>query len=339
MTFRDTHNSKSDGFVLPYVMLVIAILSFSLILIAQRVQNSSKILTQLEGQFAGRVALNSAEAETIYTLMISVPEKNGYELNPKEGLNLFDDRDEDKVSSEIWSAKGGIRQSFTPGGTVIVRLRDGSGYIPINSIDEQAILALTKSLGFATKKQQSLTAKLLDYIDEDSRRQLSGGERADYRLRQLPPPTNASLRKIGELNNVMEWKDLTSTIDYKDIIDRVTLNAKVKTVKLNFIEPSFAEELSLDFKGNRDIYELLKLDEYPTDVIRLTFYYRDFNRNIMRRKIEVDKTIAYLTNPFSSQLLYEDLLDATEDQSYLDQLFLNLDGEKHVIYAKAYRYK
>jgi len=271
--------------------------------------------------------------------MVSVPANNGYELNPKKGLNLFRIEDQDKALQEVWSANGEARQSVTPHGPVIAQLRDGSGYIPINNINEEVILALTKSLGVPTQKRKSLTAKLLDYIDEDSRRQFLGGERSDYRLRQLSPPTNASLRRIGELNNVMEWNELISTIDYKAIVDRVTLNPGVKTVKMNFIEPSFAKQLSLGFQDTRSINSLLRRDNYPTNVIRLAFYYRDFENNVILRKIEVDKTIATLEKPFSRQILYEDVLDIQEEQADINHLLSDIEGRKHVIYAKAYRYQ
>jgi len=339
MTYKLAYSSRSGGFVLPYVLLVIAILSLSLTLIAQRIQSTSKVIAEIEAQFSGNIALNSAEADTIYALLTSVPAKNGYELNPEKEIDLFGSEKERDIPPDIWPAKGDLRQSITSEGTVIVKLRDGSGFVPVNNIDEEAILALTRSFGVSKKVQKSLTAKLLDYIDEDSHRQFLGGERADYRLRQMSPPTNASLRRLGELSNIMEWNGILDEIGYKAVLDRVTLNPKVKTVKKNFIEPSFEKQLEIEFSKSGDVYDILRLDNYPTDVIRLTLYHRNVEGKIMRRKTEVDKTIALFKKPFARQLLYQDTLEKLEPESDLNRLFLNLDGGKHVIYAETYRYK
>jgi len=137
----------------------------------------------------------------------------------------------------------------------------------------------------------------------------------------------------------MEWNGILDEIGYKAVLDRVTLNPKVKTVKKNFIEPSFEKQLEIEFSKSGDVYDILRLDNYPTDVIRLTFYHRNVEGKIMRRKTEVDKTIALFKKPFARQLLYQDTLEKLEPESDLNRLFLNLDGGKHVIYAETYRYK
>lgn len=339
MDYRNQSRQKDGGFVLPYVLVVIAIMSVSLMLIAQRVQNTSQLLEAMDAQFSANLAINSAQSEAIYALLTAVPAVNGYELNPEGETDVFSNRKERVNPIDVWRADGGIRQTDTAYGVVLTEFRDGSGFIPINGIERENLLALTRSFEVSDQKQLSLVAKLLDYIDEDVRRQFRGGERADYRLRQMSPPTNASLRKVAELNNVMEWKPIMDKIGYRGMVDRVTLNPRIRAMKKAFIEPYLLEQFDFTQSNLRPIDDLLFLDNYPTDVARLTFYYRTHEGKIIRRKIELDKTIAFLDRPFLKVFLYQDKSDMSDWEQNINSLFLDLDGRKHVIYAETYRFK
>lgn len=339
MNYKAKEPNKEGGFVLPYVLLVIAILSVSLMLIAERIRSTSTLMIEMEAQFTANLAMNSAQSEAIYAFLTAVPAPDGYELNPEGITDVFSSRQERENPIDVWRADGEIRKTNTAYGPVLTEYRDGSGFIPINGIDRENLLALVRSFGVSEQQQRSLVAKLLDYIDEDIRRQFLGGERADYRLRQLSPPTNASLRKIAELNNVMDWKQVVDKIGYHGMIERVTLNPRITAVKKAFIEPELLEEFDFEQSDMRPIDDMLLFDNYPTDVARFTFYYQTRDNKLIRRKIEVDKTIAVLERPFSTVLLYQDQVEQGEREENINGLFLGLDGRKHVIYAETYRFK
>ena len=331
-------SSNEAGFVLPYVLIVVVILSFSLILIGQRLQNTSSLLRQMEAQLDQETAINSAESEAIYSLLTASPVAFGQELNPLKSLSYSKSKIQRQTPQDIWLANGGVRQSMTSTGIVGVEYRDGSGFIPINSADRKTLMALTRSLGIRRQEAESLVAKLRDFIDEDSRRQTLGGEGSDYRLLQMLPPTNGAIRTRGELNNVIGWKSKLDQIDENDILDKITFSQKIIYPKEHFIEATFREQLQLDLEKSGSLMALQRSNKHPTDVARFAIYYQHPEGGFSKRTIEVEKTISSLQKPFSRQLIYQDVvIDINSDRKF-SEFFSSLSESSHVIYPPTYRY-
>jgi type II secretory pathway component PulK len=63
-------------------------------------------------------------------------------------------------------------------------------------------------LGVTGDQQGALQATLLDYQDPDALRRLGGAEAAEYRARDLPPPSNRTLVTPLELRRVLGWDEM-----------------------------------------------------------------------------------------------------------------------------------
>jgi len=327
-----------SGFVLPYVLVAIAVLSLSLILIGERLQNTSTLLRQIEVQLEHETALNSAESEAIYALLTAAPVAYGQDLNPAKSLTFSNSKNQQKPPQDIWLANGGIRQSLTSVGRVGVRYRDGSGFIPINNADRKTLIALTRSLGVRKQDGASLVAKLKDFVDEDSRRQNLGAESSDYRLRQMLPPTNGAIRTVGELNNIMDWESKLSQINERAILDKITFNPKIIFPKEHFIETKFREQLQFGVEKKRNLQAIHQLNKFPTDVARFEIYYQHPEGEFSMRSIEVEKMISSLHQPFSRQLIYQDATMDIHSDPRFSEIFSSISESSHVIFPPTYRY-
>ena len=71
---------RDDGFVLPYVILVIAILSISVILLGERLQNVTGNTAVIENEFNAELALLNAESEATYACLLYTSP------SPRDGL-------------------------------------------------------------------------------------------------------------------------------------------------------------------------------------------------------------------------------------------------------------
>ena len=330
---------NDSGFVLPYILIVIGILSLSLILISERIQKTSGLIMDMHARFASNLALNTAEAEAIYAVMTASPTQFGLEMNPRDLIAILEDNSERTEEADVWHANGGLRQTLTSSGGVIIEYRDGSGLVSVNTADEETLRELVRSLGVQSQKQAALIAKLKDYLDPDSRRRHLGAERSDYRLRQLPSPSNGSIRKVEELGNILGWRQFLINGDKKRLSDRITVNQKIYSMKKQFVDQDHFDIERLNQSNISDENNLLARSVFPTDISRLSFFYRSEAGDVARRTIEIDKTISVFQKPFTRQLVYQDIIPTNKIEIEISRLIDNPSGLKHVIYAETYRYK
>jgi len=178
LTYKLTHNA--GGFVLPYVLVVILILSIAGSIAMSRMSKMQTVIRAMQNSADVDIAFASAEAEAVWAMVTAEPSNGGF--------NLY---------------KNGQKTTFT--GDVQINLRDSRGFIPINGLSKELIDKFLRAEGFSGTQSRRLTARLLDYIDGDSQRQFQGAEAPEYRLKNLPPPANAPLRHLDELRNVMDW--------------------------------------------------------------------------------------------------------------------------------------
>lgn len=95
------------------------------------------------------------------------------------------------------------------GWEVSVSVRDESGKLPINTMEEDALnRMLEESFDFDFGTARELSSMLLDWIDPDDSRRLNGAESEDY-LRRNPPyrAANKPLQSLEELRLIEIWED------------------------------------------------------------------------------------------------------------------------------------
>jgi len=90
-------------------------------------------------------------------------------------------------------------------GPVVARLIGSNGLINLGEDPGPASQALLLALGLSRSDAQRLSARLVDYIDEDDTRMLGGAEAADYPSGQ--PPRNAPLSTASEACSALGWSE------------------------------------------------------------------------------------------------------------------------------------
>lgn len=314
------NDETSSGFVLPYVILVIAILSITITILADRLQNITQNISVIENQFEVELALLNAESEATYAILTGKPLDLALDINPLTPQKTLIDllADENKVQEQVippdpWSVIGGQRIANHTRYPVLATLQDVSGLIPLN-IDNDLVEKLLVANGFSKNIAQSMSAKLNDYMDLDNKRQFLGAERSDYRLRKLPVPTNAMLRNFDELSNVMGWTEGFENVDLHNFMDMTTLY-QGRSLSQAFVPAEFSsivekeQNIGVDDFGLDVIYQNTK---EPSGAYRLSLLIQTEGRRYKKRVLEVSRQSTNVISPFKSILIYERSLDSTD---------------------------
>jgi len=75
-----------EGFVLPYVLLVIAMLAIASALTAQYFIKTSALMREIDTQVKAQIAFANAESQAIYSILSSNPVDGGFDLSGEEQL-------------------------------------------------------------------------------------------------------------------------------------------------------------------------------------------------------------------------------------------------------------
>lgn len=343
-------SSNDQGFVLPYVLVVIAILAIATTIAADRLQKSTSILLKIKDQKRIERQLYTAEAEAIYGWLTGISVEGGIDLNSNnpvisdlgfaiaEGSVTHAGRDFSDLERDLWGGDGGKRVSIQKEGDVIIVLRDVAGLVSLSAGEDEAILAVLETLEVSKDKARGLVAKLRDYTDADNNRQFAGGERADYRLRNMSVPTNSPLRNYAELNRILEWGDTIENIDFEAFQEMTTLQPRSKVKKI-FSSPELIDVLRLDqpdIETESTVFNIEDLEAGSTslsDTSRLTFWIKGDGASYHKRVIEVKRRSGNYKKPYRKFWVYDAIV--LEDDLGLD---LNSKNEiKNVIHAASIR--
>ena len=193
----------NEGFVLPYVLAFLLILSLLTITTANRLLKSTSIVSDLQHNTKNELLLHSAETEAVFSLLTGNPVPGGLDINPSSPIPRTIDLSSDALNlslglellstydaSDIWAANGAMRQSVFSDGSVFVELQDVSGLVSLRLYRDEDLLNVLEYLNIGKEEARSLLAKLRDYVDPDQTRQFRGAEDFDYKAKGLPLPTN-----------------------------------------------------------------------------------------------------------------------------------------------------
>ncbi|WP_416878451.1 hypothetical protein [Litorimonas sp.] len=344
-------SSGESGFVLPYVLVVIAVLSIVTLIAADRLQRSVKALDTLQAQSRNEVLLASAESEALYSLMTGTTVEGGVDINPESlirtefgyiGKNgeILNEQDVRDVSEpDVWGVNGEVRQSDAGQSlsqnpkVVYVALQDLSGVISLSNGSEENLQQLFESLGVSAEESRGLFAKLRDYSDADNNRTFRGGERADYRMKDKASPANSPLRNHEELSRILDWDSPLSEWDLSEL-KRLTTILPTNPLRERYLLPELSGIVEFssgedERAGGADFLEsIATLSQDASNDTRLIFWVEKEGGLYTKRVVDVKRTSASLDVPFRKYWVDETTV-FNEDLAFSDKSF---DEIKDVIH-------
>lgn len=310
--------TQEDGFILPYVLVFIAVLSIVSIITANRLIKMSTSINDLQAQIKMDVMLQTAEAEAIYAIAIGRPVAGGIDLNPISPISsdiaavsdLFNKEfgyslASDYSSYNIWKPNGEDRIVEFSNGSVIISLQDVSGLLSLMDAPDDAISSFLQKLGLSREDARKSIASLKDYTDKDSFRRFGGAERLDYIVQKQPGPTNSPLRTYEELSQIMGWKSYLLKINNTELMRLTTLqptNVFRKAFLVPELEAIFKEEAFSEIRG---IGALDMNSDTPSGKYRLSLKVFDSNGNSKTRLVELINSPRSPDSPFHVNWIYE----------------------------------
>ena len=91
-----------------------------------------------------------------------------------------------------------------------VALQDEAGLVGIGFPVNSPVTPLLQAAGVPRDRHAVLVASLMDYVDPDALRRLSGAEAQQYERAGRPPPPDRPLLIPGELSQVLGWDGLSA---------------------------------------------------------------------------------------------------------------------------------
>ena len=309
----------NEGFVLPYVLAFLLILSLLTITTANRLIKSTSIVSDLQFNNKNELLLHSAETEAVFSLLTGSPVPGGLDINPSSpirssfGLTAADalnvslglESASTYDAGDIWGANGAMRQSVFSDGLVFVEMQDVSGLVSLRFYQDEDLLSVLEHLNIGKEESRSLLAKFQDYVDLDDTRRFRGAEDFDYKARGLPSPTNQDLRTFQEIYSVMDWRQYLRKSEFEQFMDLTTLQI-VPGFKKDFIRPEFSDLFaSAKPQSNRDISGIIGESTNPSGRYRLTFYINNNRGGYMKRVLEISVNANRGLVPFKNKWVYE----------------------------------
>jgi type II secretory pathway pseudopilin PulG len=337
MTQVNTAHSES-GFVLPYVLLVVAILAIAGTIAAQRLQSASAIVTDIGDRLAAERQLQSAEAAATYSILTANALRGGHDISPDSptvwefGYLSADGRrplSEDEASAlvpDIWLAQGSLRkyQSTPDMRPTIVSYRDATGLVSLNLPSPRFIEPVLLASGASRAQARSAVSTLLDYTDLDITRRQQGAESFDYRTRDMPAPTNSPLRSYSELGNIMGWSELLTEIDMTRLKDMTTLQI-TNGYKQGFAPRALQEVMSFDSDSLLESRRLDALQEIerrslqPSKSSRFVIWAPRADGRYQKRVVDIERFAGGVGAPYRRHWVYDstvlenDIISAAPD--------------------------
>ena len=303
-------SKKTEGFVLPYVLFVIFVLSVAGVIAAQRLNNATQTVLRFEERGRAQQALFTAEADAVFSVISGITIPGGLALNPQAAIPDFFDINEDdqEIDPDLWQANGQWRQSQTSDGNVYVSLQDAAGLISLNTSPAVDLIKIFKFLGLTSEDATMISARLLDYVDINKTRRFRGAERSDYALRKLPGPTNSPIRNHQELNSILGWGELSGRMS-NDMLKAYTTLRLTGVLRDNYAKPPLLEVMgeagTTTEPADIDLTDLERASVLPSDYSRITLIYPYASGGYMEKAIEIRRQVNNVDVPYTLFGVYE----------------------------------
>lgn len=317
MNKRSIHRRDRDseqGFVLVYVLAVIAVLSLLTIVAANNLRLQQSLLHEVSDRNVLSKKLNEAEVITIFVFLSSPIVSGGLDLSGRaideSELALGEPIDETDLSaSQVWSVFDGRRVLVFDDAIVTITYQDADGLVSLNSADQTVLSAWYEHYTNLDLDEQDFAAKVADYTDADTIRRFRGAERADYRVAGLPTPLNSPVRSLREVQQIYGMKDFDlSRVAYPF---RLTFFSNARRPRSHGMPSDLNEALEKNLFGEHGYTDDLTGDQlvnsrFPSERAQfvLSAYAPDSNL-ILHRVVEIERTAAAPDQPFKMRQIME----------------------------------
>jgi general secretion pathway protein K len=172
---------QHQGIALIQVLLITAILSVFALYLTQTAKEQVTIAQWGDEKALALVALHSAEAELLFTLLT---EQKKYPI---------ENSSQDNEIVKTWNFHN---QAFSMQDQVTVKMQDQSGLMYAYQPDNKLLTTMLTTIGATTDEANNLVARLIDWQDLDNIPRLNGSESAGQNM----PPRNAKVADIHEFS-------------------------------------------------------------------------------------------------------------------------------------------
>ncbi|MEM9168727.1 MAG: hypothetical protein AAGC56_03660 [Pseudomonadota bacterium] len=239
----------------------------------QAVSTSATLMAGLRDDFQAQTAVFSAEQETLFAFLTAQPTNRGLYTGPPldgEAIALGVTSIAEIDASAFWRGDGASRLASQAEGDVRVVYQDGGAFLYLGFEDAAIAAALFQALGASRMDSEAFAARLGDYQDMDFTRRFRGGERSDYRIARMAPPTDSPLRAAGELTRVL-GADALLTPDLLRRLERLTAyGAGYSPMKAAYLSPELGPVLERHLERD-DLNTVAASDPSPSAIARFTF--------------------------------------------------------------------
>ncbi len=200
MTSRSV-SRPSEGFILPTVLIVIAVLSLLFTLGATAVLRTQKAAIDAADRFEDDIAVHNAMQSLTFLVAASPRAPGGYAL--RQG-GVMASVSQLPAGTPILPADGRW-QAFAGLGRVAVQ--DTAGLMSLDRVGESRIVQVLLTSGLERDEARTLAAAAMDYMDADGNVRPGGAEASAYRGRGLPGPLDAPPTSPFSLLDIPAWRD------------------------------------------------------------------------------------------------------------------------------------
>jgi general secretion pathway protein K len=176
------------GFVLPVTVILLALISVGVALMAHRSDQLRSLVTAARQE---QQASMQVQRQLAMALVLS-------NTLPRYKSRLGDI----ELDGRFYRAADGSFVSY----------QDAAGLFNLRWASQAELVRFLRAVGVAEDRLVPLADKLLDYMDADDLVRANGAEAADYLAAKLPPPRGAPLLSEHELQRVLGWRDLEAPI-------------------------------------------------------------------------------------------------------------------------------
>ncbi len=318
----DEQDTGEQGFVLPYVLVVIAILAIAGTIAAQRLQKATHIIDDMQARIKSERVLISAEAAATFSLLTANPVRGGYDLSPNspivwefgtlysDGIRQMSAEQAAQTPKDIWIANGRARRFDLEARSAVITLQDLSGVLSLNAPNAPRLPRVLEATGMTRKQARDLIVNLRDYVDSDSQRRPNGAEALDYRFANMRPPSNSPLRSYGELAQVIGWAEVLPALDLTKLKDMTTIEL-TQSYRAPFSTPDLKAVLGIDTNSfmpsqHIDITERSEMNHVmPTNNARLTIWAARNDGRYDKRVVDLERFSGGVGQPYRRRWVYD----------------------------------
>lgn len=298
---------------MPAVLAFIAAFTFIILTTALTLEKSRDLASALQRQQELVAALDAAEAHATFLFITSRPVPNGVLLFPsaRSAADVIVNADAEPVpeGATIWQADGETLVFETEPYRVWANYRDSTGLVSLATGEQNIINLLLQGFDVNSNDAAILAARLKDYQDEDRVRRPLGGERADYRLRQRPLPSDSPIRNTAELGRVWGWEELDFVNDLEFLsnvtatmgTDRPVPRFATDRLKILLANLPGRDELATDILTQATSVRLV-----PSDRARFILGAQDARSGDLKiRLVEIERKPTAASAPYARSLIAE----------------------------------